>query len=72
MDSYVGSILKVTTEKSSNKNTLGLAVTIPEIFSPLLLIITFQLLAYRTATAKGIDLSKRIFDDFDSVLKSKI
>ena len=72
MDSSVGSILKVTTEKSSDKNTLGLAVTIPEIFSPLLLIIPFQLLAYRTATAKGIDLSKRIFDDFDSVLKSKI
>jgi glucoselysine-6-phosphate deglycase len=36
------------------------------------LIIPFQLLAYRTATAKGIDLSKRIFDDFDAVLKSKI
>lgn len=72
MDSSVGSILKVTTEKSSDKNTLGLAITIPEIFSPLLLIIPFQLFAYRTATAKGIDLSKRIFDDFDSVLKSKI
>lgn len=72
MDSYVGKILKVTTEKSSDAAVLGLDVTITEIFSPLLLIIPFQLIAYRTATAKGIDLSKRIFDDFDSVLKSKI
>ncbi|SET17906.1 SIS domain-containing protein [Enterococcus malodoratus] len=72
MDSYVGKILKVTTEKSSDAAVLGLDVTISEMFSPLLLIIPFQLIAYRTATVKGIDLSKRIFDDFDSVLKSKI
>ncbi len=72
MNEYVGTVLKVTTEKSSDQNVLGLAVSVSEIFSPLLLIIPFQLLAYRTATAKGIDLSKRIFDDFDSVLKSKI
>lgn len=72
MESYVGKVLTVTTEKSFSSNVLGLDVAIPEIFSPLLLIIPFQLLAYRTATAKGIDLSKRIFDDFDDVLKSKI
>ncbi|MBD9870061.1 glucosamine-fructose-6-phosphate aminotransferase, partial [Enterococcus faecalis] len=29
-------------------------------------------LAYQVATSKGIDLSQRIFDDFDCVLKSKI
>ncbi|MBO0452401.1 SIS domain-containing protein [Candidatus Enterococcus murrayae] len=72
MDSYVGKVLKITTDKSADKDVLGLDVTLSECFSPLLLIIPFQLLAYRTATAKGIDLSKRIFDDFDSVLKSKI
>ncbi|MGG5373015.1 SIS domain-containing protein [Enterococcus sp. AZ196] len=72
MDSYVGKVLKITTDKSSDKDVLGLDVTLSECFSPLLLIIPFQLLAYRTAAAKGIDLSKRIFDDFDSVLKSKI
>jgi len=72
MAGYVGNILRVTTEKSSDSDTLGLDIAVSEIFSPLLLIIPFQLMAYRTATAKGIDLSKRIFDDFDSVLKSKI
>lgn len=72
MDSSVGKILRVTTEKASDNDTLGLDVEVSELFSPLVLIIPFQLLAYRTATAKGIDLSKRIFDDFDAVLKSKI
>ena len=72
MDSSVGKILKVTTEKASDNDTLGLDIKVSELFSPLVLIIPFQLLAYRTATAKGIDLSKRIFDDFDAVLKSKI
>ncbi|MEG3033781.1 MAG: glucosamine-fructose-6-phosphate aminotransferase, partial [Enterococcus sp.] len=38
----------------------------------LLLVIPFQYLSYQIATAIGIDLSKRIFDDFDQVLKSKI
>ncbi|MDU5509958.1 SIS domain-containing protein [Enterococcus gilvus] len=72
MRGYVGKILTVTTEKSSDSSVLGLDIAISEIFSPLILIIPFQLLAYRTAMVKGIDLSKRIFDDFDDVLKSKI
>lgn len=72
MNSYVGKIFTVTTEKSLEEDVLGLDVIVSELFSPLLLIIPFQLIAYRTATAKGIDLSQRIFDDFDSVLKSKI
>lgn len=72
MRGYVGQVITVTTEKSSNRDVLGLDIAISELFSPLLLIIPFQLLAYRTASAKGIDLSQRIFDDFDDVLKSKI
>lgn len=72
MRAYVGQVITVTTEKSSDRDVLGLDTTISELFSPLLLIIPFQLLAYRTAAAKGIDLSQRIFDDFDNVLKSKI
>jgi len=31
-----------------------------------------QIMAYRVATLKGIDLGVRIFDDFDKVLQSKI
>lgn len=72
MANYVGEIFKITTDKSSSSDTLGLNVMVSEMFSPLLLVIPFQLLAYRIATTKGIDLSRRIFDDFDSVLKSKI
>lgn len=72
MRGYVGQVITVTTENSSDRDVLGLDVAISELFSPLLLIIPFQLLAYLTASAKGIDLSQRIFDDFDDVLKSKI
>jgi glucoselysine-6-phosphate deglycase len=36
------------------------------------LIVPVQMLAWHTAGLKGIDLAKRIFDDFDRVLKSKI
>lgn len=36
------------------------------------LIVPVQMLAWHTAGLKGIDLAKRIFDDFDHVLKSKI
>ena len=72
LKNYVDGVFTVTTEKASDSNVLGLNVIVSEIFSPLLLIIPFQLFAFRTATAKGIDLSKRIFDDFDTVLKSKI
>jgi glucoselysine-6-phosphate deglycase len=38
----------------------------------LALVIPYQILAYKIATAKGIDLNKKIFEDFDQVLKSKL
>lgn len=72
MSEYVKDSFTITTEKSDDINTLALDVRVSEKISPLLLIIPFQYLAYQTATAQGIDLSKRIFDDFDEVLKSKI
>ncbi|WP_086350977.1 SIS domain-containing protein [Candidatus Enterococcus clewellii] len=71
MRQAVGECLTITTEKSEEKNVLGLDMKVSEEISPLLLVVPFQLLAYRIATAKGIDLSQRIFDDFDDVLKSK-
>ena len=38
----------------------------------LLLVVPIQIMSYKIATFKGIDLGIRIFDDFDKVLKSKI
>jgi len=62
----------VTLTGEEGPDTLTLNCRLPHLLSPLLLIVPFQLLAWRTACAKGIDLSVRIFDDFDRVLKSKI
>jgi len=62
----------ITLTDEEEENTLALNCRLPHLLSPLLLIIPLQILAWRTACAKGIDLSVRIFDDFDRVLKSKI
>ncbi|EOH99900.1 phosphosugar-binding protein [Enterococcus haemoperoxidus ATCC BAA-382] len=68
----VGNCYTITTEAKTDSKTVGLSIKTPEKISPLLLVIPFQYLAYQIATGKGIDLNKRIFDDFDQVLKSKI
>lgn len=62
----------ITLTDEEEENTLALNCRLPHLLSPLLLIVPLQILAWRTACAKGIDLSVRIFDDFDRVLKSKI
>ena len=72
MKDAVGKTYRITTEASNDQDTLGLDSPVSELFSQLLLVIPFQILSYKIATAKGIDLSQRIFDDFDRVLKSKI
>lgn len=69
---YVGKCYTITTRSMRASNTLHLASDVEEKISPLLLVIPFQYMAYQIATSKGIDLSQRIFDDFDCVLKSKI
>lgn len=72
MKKAVGKTYRITTEAVNDRDTLSLDSPVSELFSQLLLVIPFQILSYKIATAKGIDLSKRIFDDFDQVLKSKI
>lgn len=57
---------------AQDDHTLALDVAVDHHFSPLLLIVPVQLMAFHIASLKGIDLSVRIFDDFDRVLKSKI
>jgi glucoselysine-6-phosphate deglycase len=49
-----------------------LDIDIDEFMSPLIMAIPLQILAYRIASGRGIDLGVRIFDDFDKVLKSKV
>lgn len=72
MAPYVGNTFTITTKKGEEDNTLGLAINCPEWIAPLVLVIPFQIFAFQTASSKGIDLNVRIFDDFDSVLKSKV
>lgn len=73
MQPAVDAVFTVTlTEENNDLHTLALNYPLNHHFAPLLLIVPFQLLAFHISTAKGIDLSVRIFDDFDKVLKSKI
>lgn len=72
LSKYGASCYTITTAAKSEPQTLSLSIEIPEKISPLLLVIPFQYLAYQIATGKKIDLNKRIFDDFDRALKSKI
>ncbi|WP_207695511.1 glucoselysine-6-phosphate deglycase [Enterococcus sp. DIV0212c] len=72
LSEHVAACYTISTDSKTDSKTLGLSIETPEKISPLLLVIPLQYLAYQIATTKGIDLSKRIFDDFDQVLKSKI
>ncbi len=56
---------------AQDDQTLALDVAVDHHFSPLPLIVPVQLMAFHIASLKGIDLSVRIFDDFDRVSKSK-
>lgn len=59
-------------DSSDDKKILNLQFLIDEHLASLLLIIPIQILSYRLAGDMGIDLSKKIFTDFDSKLKSKV
>lgn len=55
-----------------DEKTLLLEKDIPELLCPLVMTIPFQILSYRIATGRGIDLNTPIFHDFDQFLKSKV
>ncbi len=63
--------IRIGTEQINGK-TLYVGESPDNLICGLLLVVPLQVLSYRLAKDKGIDLSKRIFDDFDEVLKSKI
>lgn len=73
---YVLNITKhcymITNIRDDNrKNLIGNFIA-EEDFSPLEFVIPFQILSFKLATDKGIDLSVSKFPDFDDYLKSKI
>ncbi|MGF2146349.1 SIS domain-containing protein [Vagococcus fluvialis] len=72
MRPHVGKTFVITTETRENENVLSLGIGCDELVSQLALVIPMQILSYKIATSKGIDLGVRIFDDFDSILKSKL
>ncbi len=72
MRPHVKAAFTLSAQGESSDNQLGLNAAIDPLLAPLLLIVPVQIMAYRVATLKGINLSVRIFDDFDQVLKSKI
>ena len=70
MDSYVKKSILI------GLNNGDINISLEEKFDEhlvlLLLVVPIQLMSYKIATFKGIDLGIRIFNDFDKVLKSKI
>ncbi|MEQ4530241.1 MAG: SIS domain-containing protein [Mixta sp.] len=72
MRPHVKAAFTLSAQGESSDNQLGLNVPLDHLLAPLLLIVPVQIMAYRVAALKGINLSVRIFDDFDQVLKSKI
>ena len=68
----IGRAFTLTLGDEEDAQTLALNCPCEHYLAPLLLIVPVQMLAWHTAGLKGIDLAKRIFDDFDRVLKSKI
>jgi glucoselysine-6-phosphate deglycase len=70
---YTEHCFSISTESDNDDaKTLSLNIEIDEFMSPLVMAIPLQILAYRIASGRGIDLGVRIFDDFDRVLKSKV
>lgn len=73
LSEYTDYTYKITYKNySDNNRDLPLGVDIDELISPLLFAIPIQILSYFLAEDKGNNLNKKIFEDFDDKLKSKI
>lgn len=70
MDSYVKKSILIGL--NNGDINISLKENINEHLVLLLLVVPIQLMSYKIATFKGIDLGIRIFNDFDRVLRSKI
>lgn len=75
MQPHVHAVMTVNAAASqsiTDGNTLSLNLSIDHHFASVLLIIPLQVMAWRVASMKNIDLAVAIFTDFDDVLRSKI
>ena len=72
MTPSVAQAFTLTLNDEEDEHTLALNCPCEHHLAPLLLVVPIQILAWHIAGLKGIDLGKRIFNDFDRVLKSKI
>ncbi|MGL4862180.1 MAG: SIS domain-containing protein [Cetobacterium sp.] len=74
MENYIGFSTIITNSKNKDNQTINLNVSkdVNPNFLTLLYIIPIQILSYKIAQEKKINVEKKIFTDFDLVLKSKI
>lgn len=74
MDKYIKLSVKISIANKVEKNTitLGGLETLDKDLISLLFIIPIQILSYKIAKLKKIDVETKIFTDFDNILKSKI
>lgn len=72
MDKYIGFSTMIGFGSDEERNLIFDIDGLNEDLLVLLMVVPIQLLSYRIATLKGVNLEVRIFDDFDKVLKSKI
>ncbi|MFV0264379.1 MAG: SIS domain-containing protein [Kluyvera sp.] len=72
MTPSIAKAFTLTLSDEEDAHTLALNCPCEHHLAPLLLVVPIQMLAWHIAGLKGIDLGKRIFNDFDRVLKSKI
>lgn len=61
------------TQDAQDKNPSTLILPIASVDTSMLLyVIPFQIMSYYLSKDKGIDIDKKIFEDFDDILKSKV
>lgn len=69
---YTKHCFSITCGVDDSEKTMSIGINMDEFKSPLLMVIPFQVLAYRITLGRGIDIAEDIFSDFDEVLKSKM
>ena len=72
LKNYMMPYIKQSFVIALDNGDINLNLNLNEHLATLLLIIPIQIMSYRIAEIKEIDLNIKIFEDFDKILKSKI
>lgn len=56
----------------SREGVIGLDADVPDLLSPLVTVVPFQMYSWRVSQHRGIDLTVEEFDDFDEAMKTKV